>query len=44
MEYQVLFSLKNIEKVFINVVCCRCDRRLKGFITVADSKNEEARE
>ena len=22
MKYQVLFSLKNDEKVFINVVCC----------------------
>ena len=22
MKYQVLFSLKNNEKVFINVVCC----------------------
>ena len=25
MKYQVLFSLKNNEKVFINVICCRHD-------------------
>ena len=30
MKYQVLFSLKNNEKVFINVVCCSCDWRFKG--------------
>ena len=30
MKYQVLFSLKNNEKVFINVVCCSLDWRFKG--------------
>ena len=30
MKYQVLFSVKNNEKVFINVVCCSCDRHFKG--------------
>ena len=29
MKYQVLFSLKNNEKVFINVVCCSSDWRFK---------------
>ena len=27
MKYQVLFSQKNNEKVFMNVVCCSCDWR-----------------
>ena len=30
MKYQVLFSLKNNEKVFMNVVCCSSDQRFKG--------------
>ena len=30
MKYQVLFSLKNNEKVFINGFCCSCDWRFKG--------------
>ena len=30
MKHQVLFSLKNNEKVFMNVVCCSRDRRFKG--------------
>ena len=30
MKYQVLFSLKNNEKVFMNVVCCSRDWRFKG--------------
>ena len=30
MKYQVLFSLKKNEKVFINVVCCSLDWRCKG--------------
>ena len=25
MKYQVLFSLKNNEEIFMNVVCCSCD-------------------
>ena len=29
-DYQVVFSLKNNEKVFINVVCCSRNWRLKG--------------
>ena len=31
MKYQVLFSLKNNEKVFINVVCCSRDWPFKGL-------------
>ena len=34
MKYQVLFSLKSNEKVFMNVVCCSCDGRFKGYETV----------
>ena len=30
MKYQVLFSLKNNEEIFRNVVCCSCDWRSKG--------------
>ena len=30
LKDQVLFSLKNNEKIFMNVVCCSCDRRFKG--------------
>ena len=30
LKHQVLFSLKNIEKIFMNVVCCGCDWRFKG--------------
>ena len=29
MNYQVLFSLKNNEEIFMNVVCCSCDRHFK---------------
>ena len=32
MKYQVSFSLKNNEKVFMNVVCCSRDWRFKGYI------------
>ena len=31
MKYQVLFSLENNEKVFINVVCCSHDWHFKGY-------------
>ena len=31
MKYQVSFSLKNNEKVFMNVVCCSCDGCFKGL-------------
>ena len=30
LKHQVLFSLKNNEKIFINVVCCSRDWRFKG--------------
>ena len=30
MKYQVLFSLKNNEEIFMNVVCCSCDWHFKG--------------
>ena len=29
MKHQVLFSLKNNEKIFMNVVCCSRDWRFK---------------
>ena len=32
MKYQVLFSLKNNEKIFINVVCCSRDWHFKGQV------------
>ena len=31
MKHQVLFSLKNNEKIFVNVVCCSRDWRFKGL-------------
>ena len=31
MKYQVLFSLKNNKKVFMNVVCCSYEWRFKGL-------------
>ena len=31
MKYQVLFSLKNNEKIFIHVVCCSGDWHFKGY-------------
>ena len=31
MKYQVLFSQKNNEKVFINVVCCSRNWRFKDY-------------
>ena len=30
MKYQVLFSQKNNEKVFMNAICCIRDWRFKG--------------
>ena len=30
MKYQVLFSLKNNEEIFMNVLCCSCDSHFKG--------------
>ena len=30
LKHQVLFSLKNNEKIFMNVVCCSRDWRFKG--------------
>ena len=30
MKYQILFSMKNNEKLFMNVVCCSCDWRFEG--------------
>ena len=32
LKHQVLFSLKNNEKMFINVVCCSRDWRCKGKV------------
>ena len=32
MKYQVLFSLKNNEEIFMNVVCCSCDWCFKGKV------------
>ena len=31
MKHQVLFSMKNNEKIFMNVVCCSRDWRFKGY-------------
>ena len=31
MKYQVLFSLKNNEEIFMNDVCCSCDCHFKGL-------------
>ena len=31
MKYQVLFSLEDNEEIFMNVVCCGCDWRFKGW-------------
>ena len=32
MKYQVLFSLRNNEEIFMNVVCYSCDWRFKDKI------------
>ena len=32
MKYQVLFSLKNNEKVFMNVICCTHDWPFEGLV------------
>ena len=37
MKYQVLFSLENNEKVFMNVVCCSRDLRFKGQEAILDA-------
>ena len=37
MKHQVLFSLKNDEEIFMNVVCCSCDWRFKGQIRSHDT-------
>ena len=34
MKYQVLFSLKNNEKLFVNAVCCSRDWRFKAGLIV----------
>ena len=31
MKYQVLFSLKNNEEIFLNAICCNCDWRFTGL-------------
>ena len=40
MKYQVLFSLTNNEKVFMNVVCCSRDWRFKGKPKQPDKPQE----
>ena len=37
IKYQFLFSLKNNEEIFMNVVCCSCDWR---FRVNDDGKND----
>ena len=32
MKYQVLFSLKNNEKLFMNAICCGCDWRFNYHV------------
>ena len=46
MKYQILFSLKNNEKVFINVVCCSIDRalRVKYRYTGESVSNEQGQD
>ena len=39
MLYQVLFPLKNNEKVFINVVCCSRDWRFGLSVLKFENKN-----
>ena len=39
MKYQVLFSLKKNEKVFINVVCYSRDWPFKGLFSVSAANN-----
>ena len=39
MKFQVLFSLKNDENVFVNVVCCSRDWRFKGYGTSNEELN-----
>ena len=38
MKYQVLFSLKSNEKVFMNIVCCSRDWCLK--VNTKSTRNE----
>ena len=38
MKYQVLFSLQNNEKVFMNVICCIWDWPFKGKLAVEEKK------
>ena len=45
MKYQVLFSLKNNEKVFMNVVCCTLstDGKIERYCTfIPASKRQTA--
>ena len=35
LKYQVLFPLKNNEKILMNVVCCSRDWRFKGYVIFA---------
>ena len=39
MKYQVLFSLKNNEKVYMNVICCSRGWCLKGQIFAYSESN-----
>ena len=39
MKYQVLFSLKNNEKVFIHVVSCSGDWHFKGYPILTGKHN-----
>ena len=32
LKLQFLFFLKSNEKIFMNVVCCSCDWRFKGYM------------
>ena len=36
MKYQVLFSLKNNEKVYMKVVCCSLEWWAKGYCHISD--------
>ena len=43
MKHQVLFSLKNNEEVFMNVVCCSHDWCFKGYVAYDPQSNAAAK-
>ena len=39
MKYQVLFSLKNNEEIFMNVICCNVIGALRVNVKYSTNKN-----